>query len=237
MSVKIGDTFRASYADSMPTFRVTKKAGPGVYLAIIEDDMDYSGVEKAFTTQEIESSKQWAARFAKLAEADDDFWATVSEGDILHYNDGFGNFVRCEVVMGTEDNAGGVDRSENVGRLVMLPVALVGNWKQFDLANRRPDGSISYGYHARKVIEGNGAWRASTTCIYEAPDYSRGYAKHPDPRTLPALSLEVPEMTELEEQAALEEQMRQAMIEALNDHTVDAATAIMNALAQAGIVD
>lgn len=241
VSVKIGDTFRSVYADSNALWKVTARAGRGVYLAVIQNepieyngklyDSDYTGVEKAFKVSEIEGSKRMSRLFENLRDAEEDFFDTLEVGDIVHYNDGFNNFVRCEIVIGTEDNVGGLDRSENIGRKVMLPIGLVGNWNNYDLPYRSKDGEIHYGYHAEKIVNGTGAWRARQTCIVEAPDYAYGNRENIiDPRGMEAIDLTVPPMTDDELQAAYLENVRSEAIRILND-TDDAGEAIRNALA------
>lgn len=117
---------------------------------------------------------------------------------VLHYDNGFQQYVRCVVV-------------EVEGEKRMRPIALVGNvplgatveqrkeqgWNCYDIVRRHPWGEIAYGHHARKVLEGD-AWRPSTSCIVESPDYST--SRKGDAATigaLPAIDFDalLPELT------------------------------------------
>jgi len=114
-----------------------------------------------------------AAFFAKT----DDWWAQA-EGTIVHYDNGFGDYVRGKIVT-------------HEGEKQMLPIALVGNWKSHDLVNRNTDGSLRYGYHAKRVINGE-PFRPNASNMVEFPGHSlRGGG---DPRKMSPIALTPPGM-------------------------------------------
>ncbi len=224
-TVKKGMRFRSVYADSNALWEVKRSSGGGVWQCEIVNepfeidgrsfDGDYAGTVRPFNESNILSAHAQQKRFAQLEEDDADWFDSLKEGQIVHYNNGFSSFVRCEVVMGTADNVGGLVREENIGRTVLQPVALVGNWGAHDLPHRNPDGSIRPGFHAGKIMDGKGAWRPSTTCVYEAPDYS-SRQRSVDPSTLEEIDLTVPEMTPEQAATALKWQQVNAIREAVS---------------------
>ena len=111
-----------------------------------------------------------------------DFWASIPYGAVIHYDNGFNQFVRGIVV----DNP-------NEGCKGIRPVALVGNWAKNDLPQRRIDGSIYYPHHADGVLNAR-IFTPSDTCVYEAPAYRKGPGKI-DPTKLQPKDLTVQEMT------------------------------------------
>lgn len=223
MSVKIGDTFRSSYADGNPLWRVTSKSGASAWIAVSEDE-DYGGMEHAFTTKQVESAMKWARTLSALGNDHDDFFANLNPGEIVHYHNGFGDYVRCQVILGEGTSVHGDDLT---GLNVLQPIALVGEWKH-DLPRRDARGEVQLGYHAEKVINRTGAWQPSTSCVFEAPGFSgpRGPVAGRDPRDMEAIDLSVPEMDEAEKMAAAAERMRAAMIEVLNDYNYEGREAI-----------
>lgn len=187
----IGETqFQYLHADSIATWLVKKARGGDTYECVIIGD-EWNGARKVFGGEEIRSaivqSKAWDA----LRNEQTDWFASLKIGDIYHYHNGFGQFVRCMVVH---------DQDEQLGVYMnrFQPIALVGNWQNYDLPKRQSDGRVHLPYHASKVVNATGAWQPSLTCIYEHPDYSRAYTSYGDPRTMEPISLNVPEMTSAE---------------------------------------
>jgi hypothetical protein len=178
--VKIGTQFRNTYADGNPMWTVTKKLGRGVWEARINaNEYDFAGVSKSFRTSDIEASLRRALFFEQLGNEHNLFYASLTPGQIVHYHNGFGNFVRCEVVSGHGENA-------------LKPIALVGEWRSHDLPSRAPDGSIRRPYHVEKIAEGE-TMTPSYSLIFESPCFNNRYDI--DPRTLDPVDLTVPEMT------------------------------------------
>jgi len=184
----VGQTFRSTYADGNPLWRVVKKAGPQAWQCVIDEyyeidgktvPCDFFGTVKLFSTKEINGSKNFENLWEQLATHCDNFYNTLNTGDIVHYNNGFNEYVRCNVLPDKR----------------LMPVALVGNWKQWDLPQRRQDGSIYNGYHADCILKQQ-PFQPNATNIYEyqlANKTTR--ADSLDPRPLPAVDLSVPDMT------------------------------------------
>jgi hypothetical protein len=200
-------SFRDTYADGRPKFVVRKDMGNGTYQCISQDDMDYNGVVRYYDADQIADLIGRDKMFDRLDGQRAGFWATRTVGEVLHYNNAFGKFVRGVVVL-----VGGEHK--------LKPTALVGKWNgRSDLPHRRPNGEISYPYHADKVINGgdDAAWQPSDGCVYESPTYSSSYARDGDPRTMPAIDLTVPDMTPAEQETANLEQALDRVRKILED--------------------
>lgn len=225
MAVKIGDTFRSSYADGNPLWKVVRRSGKSAVIAVSQVEMfeyegrmvegDYAGIEQAFTVKQVEATKRWESALSQMASDGDEFFASLKPGQIVHYCDGFSKFIRCEVVV--ED-----------GKNLCQPIALVGNFRPFDLPRRDALGNVYLDYHAKKIVNRTGAWQPNDSCVWESPTCSKSY-KQVDPREMEAHDLSVPDMTPEQELDAKAEQLRQAMIEALQQPR-DAREAIAAAL-------
>lgn len=108
------------------------------------------------------------------------FWDSRVVGEIIHYHNSFGQFIRGEVVI-----------VNNVPEL--KPTALVGKWRESDLPRRARDGTVMHGYHVKQIINGE-SWQPSDSCVYESPTYSDSYKSYGDPRAMPAINLDLPEL-------------------------------------------
>ena len=75
------------------------------------------------------------------------------------------------------------------GMKQMIPTALVGEWSSSDLPKRRADGSIYFSYHVKHIAEST-PFRPNASNMFE---HNPGKV---DPRSLPAIDLSVPEMTQ-----------------------------------------
>lgn len=254
--VVVGMRFQHVYADSNSTWRVTRNMGRGIWEAVIDNppwthdgrtfEGEYNGHTDVFRSRDILASVEFSERWAALANEGSDWWETVREGDVLHYCNGFQQFVRCIAVTMTEANTEpGTSGRQDVGMIGMLPVALVGEvrdkaepgkqgWHRSDIAIRRPDGRVDFGYHARKVINSTGAWRPSTSCIYEAPQVSSNYSGGPDPRTMDAIDLSAPEAADPDSEAMVRHW--QAVKDALGDGTPRDGMEALSRLTSARIV-
>jgi hypothetical protein len=223
MDVAKGMRFRSAYADSNALWEVKSHSGGGVWQCEIVDEPfeidgrtfsgDYAGVVQPFNARAISAAVAREQSMQAHFDAADDWFAGRELGETVHYCDGFGQFVRCEVVIGNEQNLDAYNADSLMGQKVLQPVALVGDWNE--PVKRDLDGSVRPGYHAQKILEGTGAWRPSTTCVYEAPDCSEQYRAEGkvDPRTLEPVSLQVPELTEHEKRQA----MKWAQVQAVRD--------------------
>jgi hypothetical protein len=117
-------------------------------------------------------------------DSSDAFFNGLKAGAVVHYSNGFGQFVRCVV---TDDKQ-------------LLPLALVGNWREFDLPKRQRDGTVYLGFHAEKIQE-KSVFRphASTVYEYNPKHHSRDGV---NPLTLQPIALTVPDMTPEQEKTA-----------------------------------
>ena len=176
-------TFHSHYADANPKWVVREKRGRGTWIAEVIDCPDYSGVKRAFTTQEIEGSNRVAKFWDKVNNEHETFYANLAVGSIVHYNNSFNQYVRCKVMPDKQ----------------LLPIAMVGEWRSHDLPQRMADGSIYNGYQVDKIKEGK-VFQPNASNIWEHQHDARAT----DPRGMTPLTFEVPPMTpEQEAKAAL----------------------------------
>lgn len=178
-------TFRSTYADSNALWQVVRSLGKGTYLCEIVNETveidgkvyngDYAGVQKAFLRTEILTSLNFQDFWSNLKNDCEDFYNLLREGQIVHYSNGFGQFIRCEVVR--------VD-----DKIQLKSIALVGNWRDFDLPRRYPDGGIEYGYYPKKVMEQE-VFRPNASNIWEFK------SEGDDPSLLNPIDITVPDMT------------------------------------------
>lgn len=222
-TVKIGTRFRSVYADSNALFEITRKAGPSAWEAVItRESGDYEGVAKLFSTEEVRRSLKAESFWKNTRAKSNDFYTTAKLGSVVHYHHGFGGYIRCEVVMGVTVHSDGKTVK------CLKPVALVGNWKPYDLPRRNRDGSIHLGYHAGSIAKGE-VFSPHASNIWECPEFNR--AGNPNPTSMPAVDLSVPAMTSDEEAAAKLEALRLKAIETLTEGWNNPAEALANAKA------
>lgn len=184
--ISIGFEFRAPWQDSNPKWVIARQVRKGVYEAVgAADEPDCAGQKRIFPIEEIRQHARHARMWNQIGKSNDSFFEGLQLGAIVHYNNGFENFVRCEVVA-------------HDGKKLLKPVALVGTWSASDLPRRDHDGTIYEPYHVKAIREGK-AWQPSETCVYEAAAYGKS-GRGIDPRALPAIDLSVPELSS-EEQA------------------------------------
>jgi len=165
-------------------------------------DGEYAGATDVFKAGDIDSMVRWEKAIKSRQNESKNWWDFLTIGDIYHYDNGFSNYVRCEVV-------------EEDGEKKLQPIALVGDWKGHDLPSRRANGQVHYPHHAEKVVDRVGAWRCDTGCIYEVSERRQ---KGLDPRPLEAINLTVPDMTEEESRLAELENIRTQAIEVLQNY-------------------
>jgi hypothetical protein len=184
-SVRIGPgtKFRSIIADSNPEWEITRSRGRGVWEAkVVESDSDHAGRVKVFTHADVKHAVGMAQVFGRIMSEHDKFYAGLTVGQIVHYENTMGQWVRCEVVMGNSRHD-----EKKTPHKVLKAVALVGSWSH-DLPRRMLDGTINYGSYSGMVIKGE-CMEPNYTNIYETG--RRGA----DPRNLVAIDLSVSEMT------------------------------------------
>lgn len=206
-STRAGTTFTALHLDSLATWKVIAKAGEDAWRAVIADGEDGAGTVRLFTTAQIQASVAHKKAVDAIFQNHDDFFAGLKPGQIVHYSNGGGEFVRCRVVTDGRKRA-------------LMPIALVGTWAALDLPRRLPNGSVHWPYQADKIRKGE-AWTPNAGCVLE---YHGARLTHEvaraggDPRTLPALDLSVPPMSSEEEATAALWRAVEAAQAALQDH-------------------
>jgi hypothetical protein len=206
--IKIGTQFRHHYADGNCLWTVTEKRGRGTWIAEISaDELDYAGVHGAFTTEQIEAHINWSKSCAKSQDDSSNFFDALKPGSIVHYSNGFKQYVRCQV---TQDHQ-------------LLPIALVGDWRVYDLPRRGRDGIIYLGYHAEQIKNGK-TFRPHASNVWEfnltktKNHQPMNFAKWTNPCQLVPMSLEVPTMTADQFLDALKYQKLEAVREIVKDN-------------------
>lgn len=158
-----------------------------------------SGMSRTAILKLMKANDNLDGFFVRAEQAKQGFWASRKVGEILHYHNSFGQFIRGEVV-------------DNGGKMELKPTALCGNWNKYDLPYRSKDGTINYSYHVKKIQEGE-SWQPSDSCVYEAPAYSESYKSAGDPRVMPAINLELPPMSDEEIRRSNREILLQKVVE------------------------
>jgi len=177
MAVKVGDKFHSVIADAKVEFEVTKINGDLCEAVATENNLDYIGTVKGFTVQEVQDAKSAVAFWTKYHRQQKQFYKTIEPGEVYHYHNGFGCFVRCEVN----------------GEKKLKAIALVGAWQDHDMPRRTRFGYESIPYHAQKVLDGE-LCTPNQSCIYELHQDKFDV----DPRTMDPINLTLPEPTEEE---------------------------------------
>jgi hypothetical protein len=213
IKVEVGTQFRYNYADSNPLWEVKKARGKGTWECevlpapmeipdgkggTIKLEGDWVGQRKVFGTEEIARSIGMSQFWNKLGNESDKFYAGLKEGQIVHYDNGFESYIRCRVVRAD------IDRDKirvRKGENVLVPIALVGNWRKHDLPTRYRNGQVYLGYNAETIDKGE-PMHPHATSIYENPNFANKERKTLDPRKLDPIDLTVPPMTPDEEKTA-----------------------------------
>ena len=178
--VELGVRFRSTIADSNPEWEVTRRISSGpdddpVWEAQIVGDVDYQGHVDVFRESVIRSSLAQTEGIRRLVARDDQFWQDQVPGSTVHYHNGFGQFVRCEVVVRPD------------GTHAAKPVALVGNWQPYDLPRWSDDGEWVLPHHAKRITEGD-SWQPTTGTVYESVSYTGSATV--DPRQMDPIPLD-----------------------------------------------
>jgi len=180
--------FHATIADGSVEFTVAKKLGNGAWLCKGDPSHEYA-CNKSFLSEEILQAVAWESVFSGLHNDSEKWWNAQMEGSVVHYSNGFNQYVRGRIVV------------EN-GEKKMVPTALVGQWRSYDLPRRMPNGEVHLGYHAEQIAK-KASSRPNASNMYEHQVYGKEAGKI-DPRRLPPIDLSVPELDEAaEKQAAL----------------------------------
>jgi hypothetical protein len=160
--VKVGDTFAADYCDGRYRWTVDEVIDGRVVLASSEEaTRDWGIGQKAYTVEDVGTSMKLDDFWEQHRRVHDSFWDNVQVGAMIHYHNGFGEWVRGTVI-------------ERDGKKLLDPTAMVGDWTHH------------WEYHWAKLVRGDGAWQPSVSNIYESGQWSRGDT-HGDPTTMEPL--------------------------------------------------
>lgn len=200
MSVKVGDMFRFTIGDCHALWKVLRKNSYNSWECTCQNEpvvinnksymSDYAGSIRFFATSELSSYIESFKQLEQQKEEQRNWYNQLQVGQIVHYCNGFDNFVRCKVVS-CEETKDGYTRT-------LMPIGLVGNWKQYDLPRRLPDGEIYYGVYPDKIRRRE-CMNPHISNMYEHKSFRRGNV---NPQTLLAITLDVPEMLEEEKSSA-----------------------------------
>ena len=228
--VKKGMQFRSTLADGNPLWEVKRSLGgepiepEEAWLCEVVDEpieidgkvyeSDFAGAQQSFLSREILAANAYEDMFKDMRSDHDRFYASLDEGDIVHYNNGFKNFVRCEIVF---------DADEQKNKL--KPIALVGEWRDYDLPKRQANGEVYNGYHVQQIIDGS-TFEPNAGCIFEA-----GTNHSDDPRSLPPIDLSVPAMTDDEKHEAVRCMLIDEIQGIISEHDSENTQEIVNRIA------
>lgn len=186
----IGKRFRSVIADCNCLFEVVATQGRGGFRCVVVNepiehngvkyDGEFAGKIKLFTKAEVESGIASAEYFARNQREHEEFYAGLEIGSNVHYHHGGGTFVRCVVVAVEAPVRLDLGQEYPVGSKLLLPIALVGPWRDYDL---QPNS-----YLVRKIRE-KSFMCPNVTNMFESPRFVGNPRNPVDPRALPSLDL------------------------------------------------
>lgn len=135
---------------------------------------------RGLTMAEVDHQRRADAAFKAMRDEAEGFYESLQPGQTVHFHHGFGEYVRCEVVV-------------KDGRKELRPTALVGKWREYDLPRRQPDGTVYEGHYPKMVRTGE-TLRPHASCIWEY-EKCANKGRMPDPTGMPEVDLTVPDMS------------------------------------------
>ena len=191
-------------ADGAAVYRITAATGASATIEKVDIGDAWTipawGARARLSRKKVEGFLHQRDAMAEMFAGRGNWWAKQKVGSTLHYDNGFQQYVRGTVI-------------EKDGKKMLKPTALVGDgWRKSDLWTRYATGEVSYGYHVKKIQEGE-AWQPSDSCVFECPD--RTPRNREDPRTMAPRALSPPPMTAEEEELAEVALLHRAIMEAL----------------------
>jgi hypothetical protein len=186
-------------------WKVKKSRGKGCWLAEIikeptEGFADWVGTQKVFGVEEIQSSIDTDKFYKEHANEHSKFYTSLKSGQIVHYNNGFEQYVRCIVVFIKNHTE-------------LKPIGLIGKWHTLNLPSRNADGQIYLPYYPKKIAEGD-TFTPNTSAIVESPMYA---GKKENVATMPLIDLTVPPMTKEQKNISYALDYRKQIQEKLNN--------------------
>ena len=212
-----GMQFRSVIADCNALWETIRPSGKQAWICEVVNEPfecdgktypgDHAGQQKAFLTSEIQSIMGFSDFWNSLADKGEKWYNNLTLGSTVHYNNGFNEFTRCEVI-------------EKDGQKMLLPFALVGEWGKHNLPRRDSFGEIYYPYYSEKILKAE-PFRPHASIVFEYPEHPRR-ENEIDPRNLPAISFEVPPMTPEEKKNANAEKFAAELVKILQNHECSA---------------
>lgn len=213
-----GKLLQWGVADGMASYLVVKVGKRSTEVAHLPfgDAYQFAGVYESKGKLVVPTS------IARQAVGMGDFWGGIKDesedfyqkklrvGQVVHYSNGFNTFVRCHVTLEKD----------------LLPIELVGEWREYDLPHRFANGEICLGYHAENIKKGK-TFKPHASNIFE---HKTGERKGIDPRHLKAISLVVPPMTKEEEVKAAKYGKIDRIRKAVNEMQGDDPVAVLEAV-------
>lgn len=178
---------------------------------------------RGFRLSDVDAQLRQQDFWNDMRDEHEEYFASLPVGSIVHYDNGFAQYVRCVRVEGEKGKR-------------LRPIALVGNWSSMDLPRRNADGTVYEPFHVRAIATGDPfepnygnvwetydaerrAWSqrgltpegtAHLNDIGMARFREKPYQAPFDPTTAPAIDLTLPGPT-------AEEQALAALVAVLND--------------------
>ena len=153
----IGRVAKFQIADGYAQYMVAKVRPLELWHLALLDGYSISPAHaRGLRLADIRANVGFEDAWAKLADDHDSYFASLPIGSIVHYDEGFGKFVRCVRVEGERGHR-------------LKPIALVGNWDAYDLPRRNPDGSVGYSSGGR-LMEPGFTFEPNYSSIWERYD-------------------------------------------------------------------
>jgi len=172
----VGETVRFQIADGYAQYMIVKERPFTVaHLDILDGYSALGATIRGYRLQDARAQVEADRRWQQLRrEKEAAYEKLLKDNEVLHYHDGFGQYIRCEVVVADHDG-----HTIKKGEQCLKEAALVGAWRDYDL---RADS-----YHMKGVREGR-LMKPHISNLYEySEDLQR---RHPDPRKLEPLQVE-----------------------------------------------
>jgi hypothetical protein len=183
----VGESIRFQVADGYAHYLIVKERPfTVVHLDALDGYHANAATIRGYRLQDarakVEADRRWAKMEAERAKQTEEFFKK-NLGKPVHYDNGFGNFVRCTVVQVSELRRGVDANHLEIGEFALRSEELVGAWAKYDLQPKC--------YHVIGCRE-NRLFRPHIGHIYEASD--RLQKKYEDPSKLEAIDFEKAKM-------------------------------------------
>jgi len=204
--LKVGKLLLVLVADGYALYFVVKVTTTKVYVRHVatHDAYAFQGVARDRTGLYVprsvaQGSVGWDDMMTEHRDESKAFFQNLPTDSIVHYHNSFSQYVRCQV---TPDKQ-------------LLPIALVGDWREFDLPRRDVNGEIYLGYHAQSIVNGE-KFQPHAGNVWEYPQFDK--KRYKDPTNLPPIDLTVPPMTPEQSALASKHQFVEKIEEIIRDN-------------------